>query len=146
MNAGRNVNPFHLLALPIEATDQEVVRRVKELRQTTTDEERRALNEWALAEINRNPATRAFHERTEPPGADYEPEIEWAEFVEDHVHPIARSTPFGQEDVRLDLVADVLRDWLIGSSDTDLSGLFEQLPARPEDGAPQLEARDVLFG
>jgi len=145
-------NPFHVLGLPVDATNAQIVERAEELVQTCHDAAERDLVVWAKGELITHPLVRARHERTEPGRTDYEREQRWEDFVHDHrrgpvsARTLAVGAPLRTEDFDLAAVVRILTRW---SADAELEAvdpLLCPLPATEADGVTRLEVRDVLFG
>jgi hypothetical protein len=143
-------NPFHVLGLPVDASNEEIVERSEELAQTAGTSEERDLCVWARGELITHPRTRRRHESTEPRHTDYERERRW----EDFARAYRRSPATGRgsadsrllpEDFDLAAVVRVLARWLVEAEPDGLGPLFHAMPTAA-DGVPGLEVRDVLFG
>jgi len=144
-------NPFHVLRLPIAATNAEVVRRGEELSQSVSDAELVTVRE-AVAAIITHPDVRRRHELLEVPGTRYRTE-EWADFEHTHrKNPVdldalaAAGRPLTRADFDPAAVIGLLLDGLLRPPDPDLSPALEHAPVPPGPPGPPLEVRDVLFG
>lgn len=148
-SANRRPNPFHVLGLPVDATEADIVERAEEGIQTAPTAQDRELYDWAMRELIRNPRTRLRYELTEPPGTDYR-DRRWAFFARTH-----RTYPAGlggqnlsPEDFEVPRALRRTVRALAQAPLTDTGDALRTAPqaARVHDQEPELEVRDVLFG
>lgn len=151
MSNGASANPFHVLGLPITATETEVVRRGQELCALADGDEEVRIRS-AMGELTTHPLTRRRHELLEVPGADYRQE-QWERFTRlNRKAPVTAetladgSTPLRAQDFDLAAVLTLLLDDLLAPSAVDVRPAFEHSPVAPAPGAPPVEANDVIFG
>lgn len=154
-NPNRPPNPFHLLGLPVDASNEQIVERAEELVQMARDNEERDLYVWAKGELITHPRTRGRHEGTEPRHTDYERGWRWEDFVRQYRRaPIkpealingAADQPLEPTDFDLTAALRTVAHWVADSDAKTFSPLFETMPGRAVDGVPAVEVRDVLFG
>jgi len=149
-------NPFHVLGLPVDTSNEEIVQRAEELTQTARNDEERDLYVWARGELITHPRTRQRHESTEPRHTDYQRERRWEDFEREYRRSSVLLRPLsGQgagdsrlrlEDFDLAAVVLILTRWLTEAELDGLAPLFQTVPVSAADGVPRLEVRDVLFG
>jgi len=145
-------NPFHVLALPTDATKPDIVERSDELADMApTDDDRHAVIE-AQRQLITNPATRLLHEVLEVPDTSYR-EQDWKVFENRNkrnpVNPTALAAganPLRRTDFNIQAVIGFLLDDLLRPPPVDVRRAVENPPVPPEMGAPPIEVRDVLFG
>ncbi|WP_066947830.1 hypothetical protein [Streptomyces lushanensis] len=144
-------NPFHVLGLPVSASDQEVAERFQELAVIGT-QEAGALAEWAKDELMGRPETRELHALLEAPGADYRGE-RWEDFARQYGRrPDAfdtsseRPEPPRVSDFDLAAVARRLLDGMLTPPAVDIRAALDNAPVPLRLERPPLEVRDVLFG
>lgn len=152
MSARAKQNPFHVLGLPRNANDKEVVLRGDELGLTEEPGEAQDLVRWAVRELTVHPATRRVHELLEVPGTDYRDE-RWARFERlnrrspvDLVALAAGSPPLRASDFDLGAVIGLLLDELLSPPVVDLRPAAAGPPVPRTDGPPPMEVHDVVFG
>jgi hypothetical protein len=145
-------NPFHVLALPTDATTADIVDRGEELTELArTDEERHAAIE-AQRELITHPATRLLHEVLEVPDASYRERDRAAFERRNKRNPVdltalaAGANPLRRTDFNVHAVIGFLLDDLLRPPPVDVRRAVENPPVPPEVGAPPIEVRDVLFG
>ncbi|MEV7426078.1 MULTISPECIES: J domain-containing protein [unclassified Streptomyces] len=144
-------NPFHVLGLPVSASDEEVAERFRELALTGT-QDAGALAEWAKDELMGLPETRELHVLLEVPGTDYRGE-RWEDFARQYGRPPvafdARSGPAEPPraaDFDLTAVARRLLDGMLTPPAVDIRAALDNAPVPLRLERPPLEVRDVLFG
>lgn len=156
------LNPFHVLAVPLDASREEIVARADELARGSGSDDERNLIVWAKGELTRDDVLRARYERTEPRGTDYARQQRWEDFVRDFTgNPVttqsladdgAESAGPGDgsrlraEDVDLPAAVRILVARAADAGLDAIDPLFQTLPVDDADGVPRLEIRDVLFG
>ena len=158
------LNPFHVLAVPVDASREEIVARAEELARISGGDEDRKLIAWAKGELTTDPLLRARYERTEPRSTDYARQQRWEAFVRDFTRdPVSaqsladdsggREGPadggdsrLRAEDVDLPAAVRILIRKAADAGLDDLDPLFHTLPANDADEVSRLEIRDVLFG
>jgi hypothetical protein len=144
-------NPFGVLGLPADATNEDVVERGKELCEST-DREGALLYRWAMEQLITHPLTRFAWEWMEVPGAEYE-DADWERFARQHKRlpiddkALARESPPPQlADFRLDrLLAMFLDDELLVPA-ASVEPAVESCPFTPDCGPPPVEIHHVIFG
>jgi len=144
--ASRRPNPFHVLALPVDADRQTIVERGEDGLKTAPEAERE-LYDWAMRELIGNELTRQRHALTEPPGTDYRGR-RWDKFARRHRPAPAgpRARPLGPDDFDVtEAVRRVLRELLQPLPDGTQAVLEDRSPVAG-DPEPDLEVGDVLFG
>jgi hypothetical protein len=148
-------NPFHVLGLPVTASDEEVARQYGKLaRKSASDEREQARLRRAWEELRINPLQRGLHVLYEMPGASYgEREDEWRAFQrENRKSPVdlaalaARSPAPADLDLDVRAAAGMLADFLAGPREAIVRGALAQPPALPGAGAPPIEMSDVIIG
>ncbi|WP_127358786.1 hypothetical protein [Actinacidiphila soli] len=144
-------NPFHVLGLPVSASDEEVAERFRELA-VTGAQDAGALAEWAKDELMGLPETRELHVLLEAPGADYRGE-RWEDFARQYGRrPVAFEGQSGQTeapqatDFDLAAVARQLLDGMLTPPTVDIRPALDNSPVPLHLERPPLEVRDVLFG
>jgi hypothetical protein len=167
------LSPFHVLALPVDASREEIVERAEELARACGSDEDRRLIVWAKDELTTDPVLRARYERTEPRHTDYARQQRWEDFVRDFErNPVtaqsmadeaADRTRAGDgdgqegdgdgdgarlraEDVDLPAAVRILIRRAADAGLDSLDPLFQTMPSTDADGVSRLEIRDVLFG
>ena len=160
------LSPFHVLAVPVSATREEIVERADELARTCGGDEDRKLIVWAKGELTTDPLLRARYERTEPRGTDYARQQRWEDFVRAFErNPVTTQSladggegragdsggngngaQLRPEDVDLAAAVRILIRRAADAGLDSLDPLFQTLPANDADGVSRLEIRDVLFG
>ena len=152
MKTDANPNPFHLLGLPVGATEQDIVERLQELSELAeTDEERRRFRK-AADELVKHPSIRRQHELLEMPGAKYREE-QWKAFehrnkrnpVDLKALAAGASTP-RTEDFDLKAIIGLLLDSLLSPPAADIRPAVDNPPVAPGPGASPVELSDVVFG
>lgn len=145
-------NPFHVLGLPVTASDQEVAERFQELAMTG-EREAGALAEWAKDELLGLPERRELHVLLQAPGADYRGEA-WEDFARQYgrrpapfdAGPGGRAPAAGAEHFDLAALARGLLDGMLVPPEVDVRAAAACAPVPLRPGPPPLEVRDVLFG
>jgi hypothetical protein len=145
-------NPFHVLGLPIDAGDDDIAERSKELAGLAkTDEERKAVLEARRALIT-HPDTRRTHELTEAPSTSYRHE-EWDTFEHHNRRPPidraaldAAAVPLRRTDVDVHALVTSVLDELLHPPAVDIRPAVADPPVRPSRGQPPFGVSDVLFG
>jgi hypothetical protein len=144
-------NPFHVLGLPVSASDEEVVQRFQELA-VTGAEDAGPLAEWAKDELMGLPEKKELHVLLESPGADYRGE-RWEDFAGQYGRrPVAfdgqsgRPAPPRTTDFDLGAVARMLLDGMLTPPDVDVRPALRSAPVPLYLERPPLEVRHVIFG
>lgn len=144
-------NPFHVLGLPVSASDEEVAERFRELA-VTGAQDAGALAEWAKDELMGLAETRELHVLLEAPGADYRGE-RWEDFARQYGRPpVAFDASWGRPegpraaDFDLAAVARLLLDGMLTPPTVDIRPALDNAPVPLRLERPPLEVRDVLFG
>jgi hypothetical protein len=152
MSDGAKPNPFHVLGLPVDATETEVVQRGQELCELAETTEEVQLARWAIQELTTHPATRRVHELLEVPDPRYADE-EWKRFERrNRRNPVdldalaAGSPPLRTKDFDLGAILGLLLDELLSPPAADLRPAVENPPVPLATGAPPIEVNDVVFG
>ena len=148
-------NPFHVLGLPVTASDEEVARQYGKLaRKSGSDRQEQARLRRAWEELRINPLQRGLHVLYEMPDASYgEREDEWRTFRrENRKNPVdlaalAAQSP-GPDDLDFDVRATVvmLADCLASPGQAIVRAALAQPPALPGAGAPPIGMSDVIIG
>lgn len=145
-------NPFKVLELPRQASNEDIVCRGRELSELATSDEQRLLYRWAVEQLITNPLTRLEHELFEVPGAQYE-DPEWDHFLRRHQRNPVNLTALAQKsppptltDFNLALLIQWFLDELLNLPQADLGKALEHLPFSLDCGPPPLEVRHVIFG
>jgi hypothetical protein len=145
--ASRRPNPFHVLALPVDADRQDIVERGEDGLKTAPEDERE-LHDWAMRELISNERTRQRHALTEAPGTDYR-DRRWEKFARRYRTAPAgpRTRQLGPEDFDVpEAVRAILRELLRPLPDGTRTALQDLSPTPGDDPEPELEVGDVLFG
>ncbi|MFD5031756.1 hypothetical protein ACFWM0_15260 [Streptomyces sp. NPDC058405] len=144
-------NPFHILGLPVSASDEDVAERFQELAVIGT-QDAGALAEWAKDELMGRPERRELHVLLEAPGAEYRGE-RWEDFARQYGRrPDAFDGPSGRpeapraSDFDLAAVARLLLDGMLTPPTVDVRPALDNAPVPLRLERPPLEVRDVLFG
>jgi hypothetical protein len=152
MSAGAKPNPFHVLGLPVDATETEIVHRGQELVELAETAEETQLARWAIQELSTHPATRRVHELLEVPDPQYRQE-EWERFERrNRRNPVdldalaEGSPPLRTKDFDLRAILGLLLDDVLSPPPVDLRPAVENPPVPPAAGAPPIEVNDVVFG
>ncbi len=152
MIANDKPNPFQVLGLPTDASNDDIVSRSQELSDLAASEEERLLVRWAVEQLITHPFTRLEYELFEIPGARYEDE-EWEELVrKNRRNPVdlealrGDASPPRLEDFDLAALLALLLDALLEAPPIDIRPALEAPPAAPDAGAPPLEVAHVVFG
>ena len=145
-------NPFHVLALPVDATTEEVVERSHERAELATSDAERHLVVEAQRELITNPVTRLSHELLEVPSTAYRDQ-EWRTFEHrnrrapvDRELLTAAAIPLRRADVDVRALVTSVLDDLLRPPDVDIRPALANPPVRPTRGEPPFEVSDVLFG
>lgn len=145
-------NPFHVLALPVDATIEEVVERAHERAELATSDEERHLVVEAQRDLITNPVTRLSHEVLEVPSTAYRDQ-EWRVFEHrnrrapvDRAVLTAAATPLRRTDVDVHALVTAVLDTLLRPPVVDVRAALTDPPVRPTPGEPPFEVSDVLFG
>lgn len=145
--AGRRPNPFHVLGLPVDVTEQTIVEQAEEGIQTAGTAQERELYDWAMRELIGHPHTRLRHELTEPAGTDYR-DRRWDAFARRHrANPAdLKAHRLGPDDFDLpEAVRRVVRELLTAAPEGSREAL-EALSASVGEQEPEMGVHDVLFG
>lgn len=144
-------NPFEILGLPIDATEEDVAERAWEL-ETGADPDERLRYRWAREQIVTHPRTRREYEVFEVPGTAYQ-DPEWDEFARRHkrnpvdLRPLAATiAPPGLADIDLVELIGVLLDGLLDVPAPDVAAVLAETPVPIGLAPPPVEVRDVAFG
>lgn len=145
-------NPFQVLGLPTNATNEEIVYRGEELNVLAGTEEQRLLYRWAIEQLLTKPLTRLEHELLEVPGASYE-DREWEVFQRAHRrNPVdlaaltREAPPPSLEDFDFAALIRLLLSEQLRAPEANIRAAIENSPFQPDCGPPPLEVRDVIFG
>jgi hypothetical protein len=145
-------NPFQILGLSTDATNEEIVSRGQELDIIAETDDQRLLYRWAIEQLLTRPLTRLEYELFEVPDARYE-DPEWEAFARAHRrNPVdlaslvkdARSPTLDDFDLAA-LFGLLLRD-MLAVGEADIRTAVEGSPFQPGYGPPPLEVKDVIFG
>jgi hypothetical protein len=150
MKANTKPNPFHVLGLPIDASEADIVARGEELCQVADEAELPAIRE-AVTDLITHPAARRLHELLEVPGAQYRDD-EWAIFAKSHKKPpvdldtLANAArPLTAANFDLSAIVALVLDGMLSPPTVDLRALLHA-PVPPGPGGPPVEVSNVLFG
>lgn len=145
-------NPFHVLALPVDATTEEVVERTQERAELAASDEERHLVVEAQRDLITNPVTRLSHELLEVPSTAYRDQ-EWRTFEHrnrrapaDRAVLTAAAVPLRRADVDVRALVTAVLDDLLRPPAVDVRPALADPPVRPARGEPPFEVSDVLFG
>jgi hypothetical protein len=145
-------NPFHVLGLPVDATDEEIVERAHELSELaeTDDERLRVLD--AQRELITHRSRRLLHQVLEVPRAHYR-DRDWDEFAHRNKRdPVDRNAlaesakPLRREDFDVRAVLGLVLDELLRPPPLDIRPALSNPPVLPDRGAPPIEVSDVVLG
>ena len=145
-------NPFQVLGLPADATNEDIVTRGQELCELAETEDRRLLCRWAIEQLITKSSTRLEYELFEVPGAQYEDLDAEPFYRRNRRNPVdlgalARAAPPPcLEDFNLATLIGMLLDGLLKVPETDLQAIVDSCPFDAGYGPPPLEVRDVIFG
>lgn len=145
-------NPFHILKLPTDATNEEIVERGQELCELAESEEQRMLFRWAIEQLITKPATRLEYELFEIPNTKYE-DSEWNRFIRKHrrnpinLAELAKENPTPcLKDYNLANLVQLIIDGMLKVQQPDIKCIIDKSPFKPDIGSPPLEVKDVIFG
>lgn len=141
-----NPNPFHILQLPISATNEEIVERRREL-ETGAEPAEQMLYRWATEELITHPLTHLEHQLFEMPDTRYEdPLID--RFVRAFKRYQARSTASAAApelaDTDIEAIFQQLLAILLTIPEGDLRVAIDNPPFALRQSLP-LGVRDVIF-
>ena len=144
-------NPFQVLQLPTDATNEDIVTRGQELSELAETEDERLLYRWAIEQLITRKQTRLEYELFEMPAAEYD-DPDWDRFERAHrrrpvdLAELARqSTPPDLQDFDLATLLRLILRGLLVLPQPDLAAAFESSPVAFGAGPPPLEVRDVIF-
>lgn len=143
-------NPFHVLGLPVTASDEEVARRYNTLCRARPAEQPAFRRAWE--ELRANPAVRRAHELLEMPDTDYQGREEvWRSFERanrrnpvDHA-ALAGATSIEAPDIDTAPLITATLDSMLSPPSADLAALAAYLIALP-GGTPPIGIADLIFG
>ncbi|MCD6486970.1 MAG: hypothetical protein J7K35_06570 [Syntrophobacterales bacterium] len=145
-------NPFQVLALPTNATNQDIVERGQELCDLAESDEQRLLYRWAIEQLITKSITRLEYELYEIPDTKYE-NSEWEHFTRFNkrnpvkIAALAKEIPPPSvDDFNMPEVVMLLLDALLKVPGPDIKTAVDNSPFKPGIGSPPLEVRDVIFG
>jgi hypothetical protein len=152
MISNEKSNPFQVLGLPTNATNEDIVARGQEFCDLAETDEKRQLYRWAVEELITKSVTRLEYELFEIPGARYE-NPEWDRFVKrNKKNPIDLNALIketldpGLEDFNMAALIKLLLEGLLTPPKADIKVAVEKSPFQPDWGPPPLEVRNVIFG
>lgn len=152
MNPHTADNPFHVLGLPVTASDEDVARQYNRLCKARPDEQSSYRRAWE--ELRSNPVTRQAHELLEMPDTDYRGrEDDWRSFERgNRKNPVdlaalaAESFGGGPPGINVLAFVTAVLDSLLQVPDADITALAAHA-ARLADGAtPPVGIADAVFG
>src|SRR5262249_43127957 len=79
-------NPFELLGLATNASNEDIVERGRELMESAETQEQKLLYRWAMEQLITHPLTRLGYEMLEVPDAEYDDEA-WSRFAQQYRRP-----------------------------------------------------------
>lgn len=145
-------NPFQILKLPTDATNEEIVARWEELSLLAKTPEEQHLCQWASEQLITNPATRLEYEIFEAPSALYEDE-EWERFLRRHrKNPVTASMlmelaePITEKDFDFPKLIDIFLDGFLEPPEPDIHTVLMNQPFSLKWESELLEVRHVIFG
>lgn len=145
-------NPFHILGLPIDASDEAIVRRGQSLINTAQSDEQRQLYRWAIDELTLHPLTRLEHALYEFPETAYR-DTQWEAFIKKHKRQPAKpdtsvpsAAPLTLADVDMAALLDEVLAALLDVPLVDLEQARKHAPFSMQSLPLPLEVRDVIFG
>ena len=148
-------NPFQILELPTNASDEVIVKRGARLLNTATSEEQRQLYQWAIDELTTHAFTRQIYELCEVPNTAYR-DPAWETFVKKHKRNPAKQTalatvatevaPLNLADFNLTMLVELLLDALLSVPPADIAPAVQHSPFVPDPMPLPLEVQDVIFG
>lgn len=159
MTRGTRPNPFHVLGLPVDASDAEIVERGQEGTELAGTEEERKLYDWAMRELIGHPDTRRRHAVTEAPDTDYRDE-RWKDFARLNGRNPANTralteagsggAPLKPSDIDwaalLGQLAAGLGEAGAEAEARQIRAALEQPPVQHGNAVRTVEVSDVLFG
>ena len=152
MTAIDKPNPFHVLCLPTDAVNDDIVGEGQVLSDLAADDDERLLIRWALEQLLTHPLTRLGYEIFEVPGAQYHDEAWEALVRKNRRNPVDLTAmrrgaePPGPGDFNLTALLDLSLDGLLTTPPVDVRAAIDEPPVPPGHGAPPLEVAHVVFG
>lgn len=145
-------NPFHILGLPTDATNEDIVECGQELCELAESKEQALLYRWAIEQLITKPEIRLEHELYEVPSAKYE-DADWSLFVRRHKRNpvnlselIKMSPPPQLEDFNLVNLIQLILNAMMRVEEPDIKPVIGKIFTETNMGTPPLEVRDVIFG
>lgn len=145
-------NPFQVLGLPTDATNQDIVERGQELCKLAESGGRRLLYRLAMEQLITKQETRLEFELHEIPDTKYE-DNEWERFTRlNKRNPVNLAAlakeipPPSVDDFNMPELVMLLLDALLKVPGPDIKTAVDNSPFKPGIGSPPLEVRDVIFG
>jgi hypothetical protein len=152
MISSEKPNPFKVLGLPTDATNEDIVERGQELGDLGGTDEEMQLYRWAVEQLITKSITRLEYELFEIPGTRYD-NPEWETFTEENDRNpvnlnalIKETSKPSLRDFDMAALIRLFLDGLLTFPDLDIKAAVENLPFQPDNGPPPLEVRDVIFG
>jgi hypothetical protein len=149
-------NPFHVLGLPVTASEEQVARQYERLaKRAGQAEQEQARLRRAWEDLRTNPLQRGVHELLEMPGTVYrEREDEWRGLArENRKNPVdaaglaMQAAPdLGSVGIDLRAVLELLAISLANQREAIFRDGVAQPPELPGAGAPPLRVADVVIG
>ncbi len=145
-------NPFRVLELSADATNQEIVERGQELIDLAETEAQRRQYRWAMEQLITKPLTRLQYELYEFPDSEYKDD-DWERFVRINkrnpinIHELAKEIPApGIEDFDLSELIQLLIEGMLRIDRPDIQTALQNSPFKPGVGPAPLEVKNVIFG
>ena len=144
-------NPFHVLGIPVNSSDEEIARQYNKLCRSRPEEQPAFRRAWE--QLRSNSRVRQVHEITEMPDTDYSVrEKEWRSFERaNRKNPVdfadlAAQSPAGPPAEAVPELVTAALNSALRTTNADIALLAAHAATLPGGTAPPIGIEDVIFG